>query len=356
MMIKKLAKPSILFIGNFLSHLVGAISPSESLALHLQERGWSILLTSRQVNRPLRLLEMIWTVWEKRKEYQIAHIDIFSGKSFLWAEIISAILSLLRKPVVLTLHGGGLVEFSKRWQARVKRVLKQADVVITPSHFLQTGLRNIREDIQYIPNGMDVSAYNFQLREKVSPTLVWLRAFHEIYNPLLAIETFAIVQKDFPEIQMLMIGPDKKDGTFNAVQKRIAKLGLSKIEIVGAVSKADVPIWLQKGDVFINTTNYESFGVGVMEAAACGLPIVSTAVGELPLLWTNGTDALLVPPNAPKKMAGAITKILREPALAKKLSLNARKKAEKFDWSVILPQWEILFLEVINQHAEARSK
>ena len=80
-----------------------------------------------------------------------------------------------------------------------------------------------------------------------------------------------------------------------------------------------------------------------MEATACGLPIVSTAVGELPSLWTNGTDALLVPPNAPEEMAGAIKKILTEPALAEQLSSNARKKATLFDWSVILLQWEELF-------------
>ena len=71
-----------------------------------------------------------------------------------------------------------------------------------------------------------------------------------------------------------------------------------------------------------------------MEAAASGLCIVTTNVGELGLLWTDGVDALVVQPEDPKAMATAIQRILVEPGLAHNLSVNARKKAEQFDWSV----------------------
>jgi glycosyltransferase involved in cell wall biosynthesis len=77
-----------------------------------------------------------------------------------------------------------------------------------------------------------------------------------------------------------------------------------------------------------------------MEAAACGLCIVSTNVGELPLLWQDGHDALLVQPDDSTAMAAAARRILREPGVAERLSRNARAKAEQFDWSVILPLWE----------------
>jgi glycosyltransferase involved in cell wall biosynthesis len=85
-----------------------------------------------------------------------------------------------------------------------------------------------------------------------------------------------------------------------------------------------------------------------MEAAACGLCIVSTNVGELPLLWTNGDDALLVEPDDPKAMAAAVRRLLTESGLAERLSRNARAKAEQFDWSLILPQWERLLTEVVQ--------
>ena len=142
--------------------------------------------------------------------------------------------------------------------------------------------------------------------------------------------------------------------TLNRIQKMFASIPpdekgvINKIHFPGAVPKVEVPQELQKYDIFINTTRYESFGVAVMEAAALGLPIVTTNVGELPYLWTDGEDALLVPSEDAGAMAGAIKRVLSEPGLAERLSRNARAKAEGYDWSSILPQWENLIQEVLD--------
>jgi len=140
-----------------------------------------------------------------------------------------------------------------------------------------------------------------------------------------------------------MFGPDNGDGSLDQVQSEVRRLNLEgRVSLLGAVPKIDVPKALNSGDIFLNTTNYESFGVSVMEAAACGLCIVSTNVGELPLLWKDDHDALLVQPDDSAAMATAVRRILTEPGLAERLSRNARVKAEQYDWSVILPQWERL--------------
>jgi glycosyltransferase involved in cell wall biosynthesis len=83
--------------------------------------------------------------------------------------------------------------------------------------------------------------------------------------------------------------------------------------------------------------------------------VVSTNVGGIPYLLNNEKDALLVPPNDPEAMATAVRRILTEPGLAARLSQNARCKVEQFEWSVILPQWEALFSEIINQHEGRQS-
>jgi glycosyltransferase involved in cell wall biosynthesis len=84
-----------------------------------------------------------------------------------------------------------------------------------------------------------------------------------------------------------------------------------------------------------------------MEAAASGLPIVTTSVGELAYLWKDGENALLVQKNDPEQMAAAIKRVLKDPELAAQLSVNARAKAENYDWSMILPRWETLFESLI---------
>jgi len=168
----------------------------------------------------------------------------------------------------------------------------------------------------------------------------------------MAIEVLQRLQNQFPEVKLTMIGPDKGDGSFQKTQELVDDLNLrSSVSFSGGVSKSDVPIWLNKGDIFLNTTNFDNTPVSVMEAMACGLCIVSTNVGGIPFLVEDGVDALLVPPNDPDAMAAAVKRILTEPGLAGKCSTNARRKAEQFDWSVILPQWEKLIEEVIeNSH------
>ena len=102
-----------------------------------------------------------------------------------------------------------------------------------------------------------------------------------------------------------------------------------------------------KGDIFINTSNVDNTPVSVLEAMACGLIIVSTNVGGIPHLLADEVNALLIPPQNPQAMTAAIQRVLTESDLAESLPQNARKDIEKFDWSVILPEQEKNFLELL---------
>jgi glycosyltransferase involved in cell wall biosynthesis len=107
---------------------------------------------------------------------------------------------------------------------------------------------------------------------------------------------------------------------------------------------------MSRGDIFLNTTNVDNTPISVLEAMACGLCVVSTNVGGIPYLLEHEHDALLVPPDDPAAVATAVRRLLTEPDLAEQLSRNARQKAEKFDWSIILPQWEALLISVLTRN------
>ena len=341
-------KPRLLLVGNFLSTVGLNRGVCEDLAERLQAAGWQVITTSGKPGRLARLADMVSTAWRRRREYDAAYVEVYSGPAFLWVEAVCAVLRQARKPYVLTLHGGNLPAFSRRWPGRVQRLLCSAAVVTTPSRYIRAAFQSFREDIVYLPNGLDIRHYSFRTRTHPTPTLIWLRALHHIYQPELAVQVLALIRDEFPDALLWMIGPDKGDGTRDKCQELASQLGiLYQLHLVGRVPKGQVPEWLDRGDIFLNTTRFESFGVSVMEAAACGLPIVSTNVGELPWLWEHERDALLVPAGDAEAMAEAVRRVLAEPGLAERLSRNARSKAEGFDWSVVLPAWENIFSEII---------
>jgi glycosyltransferase involved in cell wall biosynthesis len=139
-----------------------------------------------------------------------------------------------------------------------------------------------------------------------------------------------------------MIGRDK-DGSLADVRRVAAELGVAdRIDLPGPVPNAEIGAWLDRADIFLNTTNVDNTPVSVLEAQAAGLCVVTTNVGGLPYLLDDGKDALLVPPEDPVAMAGAVRRLFSEPGLAGTLSRNGRRKAEGFDWARVIPQWERL--------------
>jgi glycosyltransferase involved in cell wall biosynthesis len=318
-------------------------SVCEDLAGQLRAAAWPALTTSHRKAKVSRLADMAWTCWSARHRYEVAQVDVFSGPAFCWAEVACWVLRRARKPYVLTLHGGGLPSFARRWPGRVNHLLRSARTVTAPSGYLGDAMRTFRDDLQVVPNALDTQAYPFVPRRRASPKLVWLRAFHEIYNPALAPRVLALLAREIPGAQLAMLGPDKQDGSLQRTQQVAVDLGVRQIvDMPGPVAKRGIPDRLNRADIFLNTAGIDNTPVSVLEAMLCGLCIVSTNVGGIPALLEDGYDALLVPPNDPQAMARAVRRIVAEPALAERLSRNARRKAEQFDWSRILPQWKTL--------------
>lgn len=334
---------SVLIIGNFLSASGRSRGVCEELTQQLTAAGWQVTTASDKPNRILRLLDMVQTAWRNRHQYRLAHVDVFSGSGFLWAEVVCWLLRRMGKPYVLTLRGGNLPDFARRSPGRVRYLLQSAKAVTAPSGYLYEQMQPYVHDLILLPNPLDIRHYDFRLREKAQPRLVWLRALHSIYNPVLAIRVVAKLAAEFPDIHLSMIGPDRGDGSLEAVQQAIDTLGVAEhVTLVGGVPKAEVPQWLNKGDIFINTTNIDNTPVSVTEAMACGLCVVSTNVGGLPYLLRDQHDALLVPPDDVETMANAVRAVLTDPALSRRLSQNARTTVEAFDWSAVLPEWKKL--------------
>jgi len=340
-------RPGVLFAGNFYSAEGGSLSVCEELSGRLADSGWPVITVSRWRDPVRKLGEMVGTAWRKRAQYRVAQIDLFSGAAFTWAEAVAWTARRAGRPFVLTLHGGNLPEFAARSPHRVRRLLRAAAAVTAPSPFLREGMRPYRDDIIELPNALSLEAYRYRTRDIASPNIVWVRALHDIYNPVLVPRVLAQLVGEVPGIKVIMVGPDKGDGSLQRTLQAAASLGVgAHLEFIGGVPKRDVPALLDRGDIFLNTANIDNAPMSVSEALASGLCVVSTAVGGIPHLLRDGVNALLVPADDEMAMAAAVRRVLVEPGLAQQLSRAARARAEAFEWSAILPQWEQLLASV----------
>ena len=210
---------NVLYTGHFLAAHRGTVSPSERVAHHLQGQGFRINITSTKKSRYSRLLDII--ICSAMFKYTINHIDVFSGRSFLVAEIASLVGKIRRKKIFLTLHGGMLPEFYQRHPVRIKKVFKRADKVFSPSLYLKRFFEKEGFGVEYLPNPIDLAKFPYLEVYEPANKLVWVRAFSPIYNPTLAVETLLHVRQVFPDCTLTMIGPDK--GELNKVKALIFK-------------------------------------------------------------------------------------------------------------------------------------
>jgi glycosyltransferase involved in cell wall biosynthesis len=344
-LIGKQAFPRILLVGTHLPPNAGSRSVGEGLAERLQALGFAVRLTSKQRSKALRIADMLATVWSARHWYDVVQLDVYSGAAFFWAEWVSRAVQMLGKPLVLTLHGGNLPKFARNHPQRISRLFARAKAVTAPSRYLADALREFQRDIEVIPNPLDLEAYQYRQRDNLKAKLTWLRTFHRIYNPVLAVQVLARIASRFPEARLMMIGPDK-DGSLAEVQAEAKRLGfLGQITFTGGVAKSQVPPLLSTGDIFLNTTTIDNTPVSVLEAMASGLNVVSTNVGGIPYLIENEHDGLLVPSGDADAMTAAVMRLLTDAGLATRLSRNARKKSESYSWDAILPLWKTLLTD-----------
>lgn len=334
------AREGVLLIGNFLSSKGGRRSVCEDLAQELQSQGWLTTCASDRTKPIEKLRHILGTVWSRRYAYSVAQIDVFSGKAFVWAIASCLLLRALSRPYILTLHGGNLPKFALKWPKPLRWMMKHAAAVTAPSNYLLREFTPLRPDLQLIPNGMRLEGYPFRLRSSISPRLIWVRSFHAMYNPIMAVDTVAALIKLYPDIHLTMVGPDRGDGSLESARKRIDEQGLAQsVTIIPGVEKSQISTILEQADIFLNTTNIDNAPVSVYEALACGLCVVSTDVGGIPDILSDRKNAILVSPGNVGAMTRAIDDILAGRVDCASLSFEARRTARQSDWNVVLPRW-----------------
>ena len=345
-------RPRLCFVGPLLGVNPGWVtSQGEIVAGLLAADGYAVRGTSHIPARLPRLADTLRSLLAWRGEIDLVVHQVYSGPAFAVTDAASLLCRALRLPQLFVLHGGALPEFADARPRWVRRVLARAARVVAPSGFLlEQVVRPLFPDApagwaRVIPNILEVERYAYRHRPAVAPRLLWMRTFHDIYQPQLAVEALAELRRTHPAATLTMAGQDK--GLRQAVMALAQERGLGEaVRFPGFLDAAAKAREFAAHDIFLNTNRVDNMPVSVVEAAAFGLPVVATAVGGIPHLLRDGETGLLVPDGDAVALANAVRRLLDEPALAGRLSANGRRLAESCGWEQVRRQWATLFDEV----------
>jgi glycosyltransferase involved in cell wall biosynthesis len=159
------------------------------------------------------------------------------------------------------------------------------------------------------------------------------------------LEAVTILHKEFPEARFLIVG----DGELRGDLERAAlQLGITDC-VIFAGFRSDSEALMKQFDIFCLPSLSEGLSSAIMAAMANCLPVVSTSVGGIPELVTDGVTGYLVTPDSPDELAGALAKLLASSDLRNRMGRAGRERVEEnFTLNRKLNQTELSYLELLD--------
>ncbi|TVZ25556.1 glycosyltransferase involved in cell wall biosynthesis [Gillisia sp. Hel_I_86] len=330
---------SILYLGNKLSDPKANPTSHQSLVKGLESEGFHVYSASGLKNKYLRLADMIFTFLKNSNKFKIVLIDVYSTQNFWYAIIIARLARFFNKKYIPILHGGDLKNRFENSTFATKKLLGNAYHIVSPSRYFKNEVINLGyHKVDHIPNPILIKDYAFKERNQFQPKMLWVRAFNEIYNPLMAIKALELILNTYPSAELCMVGPDK-DGSLGQCVK-YAKSKDLPVSFTGKLKKKDWTLLASNFDIFLNTSNIDNSPLSVIESMALGLPVITTNVGGMPFLIDHIKDGILINKQAPEEISSWVDWIVQNPDPTKEITTRAREKVLNFDWDKIKENWK----------------
>ncbi|MFK7974485.1 MAG: glycosyltransferase family 4 protein [Halioglobus sp.] len=298
----------------------------------------------RGLRAVFRLLPYLWRVWRLCGRVDVVHLMANSGWSWqLFCAPVLWIGWLRSTPVIVNYRGGEAESYlaqSARW---VRPSLSRAASLVVPSGFLQDVFSRFDIASAVIPNIIDLETFSPPSRvdSRTEFTLAVTRNLEPIYGLDVAIRALSIAHKVVPELRLVVAGSGPQRAELEAL---VAELGLNDtVDFCGRLSREEIVDLYHRADAALNPTHVDNMPNSVLEALACGLPVISTDVGGVPFIVQDGKTAVLVPPNDAEAMAEAMVRVRQDESLRLSLSDAGRVDVTQYAWDKVKPQWMALY-------------
>jgi glycosyltransferase involved in cell wall biosynthesis len=270
-------------------------------------------------------------------EVDIVHVFSASYWSFLLAPMPAMLIGRgAGKRVVLHYHSGEADDHLTRWGALVHPWLRLAHEIVVPSEYLRQVFARHGYDATVVENVVDLRRFEYRDRQPLRARVLSTRNLEAYYRIDLVIEAFARFRDSVPDATLTIAGYGRQEPMLRALASRVAA---DAIRFVGRIEPDAMPRLYAEHDIYVNASEVDNQPVSILEAMASGLPLVSTAAGDIPFMVRDGETALLVPPGNGAAIADAIGVVWRESAAARERARRAASDVARFTWPAVRDRW-----------------
>lgn len=297
----------------------------------------------------------IWRLYKiiRKEKYDIVHTHLFFAN--IYGRIAAKMAGVHN--IVTTLHNPDYTyEDNGRFSYRIRKFIDSCSGKICNRYFLavsnfvkqdyqkQLGYKNI----EVLYNCVDVASFNRADNNKRSELglsdedvlILNIGRLHPQKGQMYLLEAFEIIHKRDPRYKLIIIG--KGDMEAELKQKAV-NAGIEK-SVIFLKERNDIPEIMHACDIFVSPSIYEGFGIALVEAMACGMPVVASSIDTFTEIIKDKTDGLIVEMGNPEKLAGTISDLIQDKEKRRYLGENAKKKTlERFDVNAHTKKLEHLY-------------
>jgi D-inositol-3-phosphate glycosyltransferase len=247
-------------------------------------------------------------------------------------------------------------------------IIAQADRILAPTPAESSNLVDLYgadpERIRLVPPGVDLERFRPGDADEAKKRLglegkrvaLFVGRLQPLKGPEVAIRAVAEAIRRDPvstaELVLVLVGgpsggADRTLDVARLMELTSAERITERVRFIPPIPHEDLPTVYRAADALLVPSRSESFGLVALEAQACGIPVVASSVGGLPHVVVDGRSGLLVPGHDASGYAERLLAILRDPALASRLSRGALAHASRFSWDLTTERMRSVYEELV---------
>jgi len=271
--------------------------------------------------------------------------------------VIAAMLKKKDTKLIITIHGSDLFPLKNLFFRAIQRnVLKNCDTCTVNSEATKNELLKrfpeFKDKVDVIPMGVDTKMFskkNIKLKfneYKNKKIILFVGRLNEQKGIDYLIKAMKIVNAKISNSILLIIG---EGGYKKELQKIADNLNLDNVEFLGGINQKELADYYNLADVFVlpsvtSRIGTEGQGLVLLEAMACGTPVIGTETGGIKFMIRNNDNGILVKERSQDELGNAILKIFSDVKLRKKLSKNGIIFVKKnYSWEIVAEKFDEIY-------------